>query len=435
MNSAYTAASPSNPAADPERGPAVTTSRLPAGSWLPYAAIAALALCLFSLRLAAPPNLLDQDQERPAAYVLDAVKNGNWLCQRDLFGDITSKPPVWTWLSALATLACGRIGVFSLYLPGALAALGTAWLIFSAGRKHFGPRAAFYGALASMLTTAGLKEFGLARTDGVFAFTVTATALLAFRAWSLGRGWTWFWLAAAAATLTKGPLGVVLAGGGLLACWWERRTSEPLRLRGSHWAGVGLFLLVTAGWLALSYWQLGPPVLEKLLGKELKAHAVTASGGRLPGSLFWQPFLYYLGRAAPWSLLAYYGLWRIWRSPDPEAGLRRFERFLFCWFGFGLFVFSMAPHQRADLLWPLMPAGALIAGRELERLTQSLRPTLFYPCFAALLAVAMGGFALYYLGPRGHTTIIQQTVSLKMLAGELERRGGKSSPSRTSMLR
>src|SRR5207245_822367 len=102
-----------------------------------------------------------------------------------------------------------------------------------------GLRAAFFGALASMLTTAGLKELGLARTDGVFAFTVTAAALLAFRAWMTGRGWLWFWLMAAAATLAKGPLGLALAGGGLLACWWERRDREPVRLRGSHWTGVG----------------------------------------------------------------------------------------------------------------------------------------------------------------------------------------------------
>src|SRR5437667_5121086 len=92
--------------------------------WRPFLLIAALAACLFTIRLAAPPNLLDQDQERPATYVLDAVKNGHWLCQRDLFGDITSKPPLYTWLCALTTLACGRITLFSLYLPGALAAVG-----------------------------------------------------------------------------------------------------------------------------------------------------------------------------------------------------------------------------------------------------------------------------------------------------------------------
>src|SRR5262249_35456776 len=139
---------------------------------------------------------------------------------RDLSGDITSKPPLFTWLAALATLACGRITMFSLYLPGALAALGTAWLLLGFGRKYFGPSAAMFAALAVMLSPAGLKEFGLARTDGVFAFTVTASALLAFQAWEHRGNWLWFWLMAAMATLTKGPLGVLLASMGLLSTFW-----------------------------------------------------------------------------------------------------------------------------------------------------------------------------------------------------------------------
>src|SRR6266851_1355617 len=88
-----------------------TLSEDVAGRWLPYVVIAAVAACLFAVRLAAPPNLLDKDQEHPAAYVLDVVKNGNWLCQHDLEGAVSSKPPLWTWLSALATLAHGRISV------------------------------------------------------------------------------------------------------------------------------------------------------------------------------------------------------------------------------------------------------------------------------------------------------------------------------------
>src|SRR2546423_15019102 len=130
--------------------------------WLPFVLIGVLATMLFLLRLASPPTLLDQDQERPAAYVLDVVKNGHWLCQRDLSGDITSKPPLYTWCCALVTLACGRINLFALYLPGALGALGSAWLVLAAGRRHFGSRAGWLAALATMLTAAGLKEFGLA---------------------------------------------------------------------------------------------------------------------------------------------------------------------------------------------------------------------------------------------------------------------------------
>src|SRR5689334_4168133 len=92
--------------------------------WQPLAIIA-LALLLFALRLFSPSNFLDQDQERPASYILDVLKNGNWLCQRDFTGDITSKPPLYTWICALLSLPFGRVTLFALWLPGAAAACGT----------------------------------------------------------------------------------------------------------------------------------------------------------------------------------------------------------------------------------------------------------------------------------------------------------------------
>jgi 4-amino-4-deoxy-L-arabinose transferase-like glycosyltransferase len=412
----------------------------PSRSRLPFLLLAVIASLLFGIRLAAPPNLLDQDQERPAAYVLDILKNGHWLCQQDLSGAIASKPPVWAWLAALASLATGRVNEFSLYVPGALAALGTAWLVFGFGRKEFGTGAAFLGGVACMLTTAGAKAFGLARTDSVFAFTVTATALLAFRAWTQGRGWTWFWLMASVATLTKGPLGLALGASGLLAAWWERKRPEPLPLRGSQLAGTVLFLIVCGGWVALAFWQFGPAVPEKLFQRELASHSV-AAGGRFPGSLFWQPPLYYLGRAAPWSLLAYWGLWRIWKRPAQSSPERRFERFLFCWFVLGLFLFSMAPHQRADLLWPIMPAGALIAGRQLNALAgrwcsaagpcgpqRGGLPARFCAWFAVAVALGIAGIAAYYFGPHARAAVVRQTVALKALADEIRARGGAEFP-------
>jgi hypothetical protein len=390
--------------------------------------VAAVGACLFAIRLAAPPNLLDQDQERPASYVLDALKNAHWIYQRDLSGDITSKPPLYTWLCAVVGLVCGRVNLLALYLPGALSAIGTACLLLKVGSTRFGMRAAFFGALASMLTTAGLKEFGLARTDGVFTFTVTAAALLAFRAWNVGGGWIWFWCAAAAATLTKGPLGVLFAGNGLLAAWWERTSGQPRPLKGSQVTGIALFILLVGGWFLLAYSQAGPPLVAKMIGKELVAHAVSDGKRHFPGMLFYQPPLYYLGRAAPWSVLAIYGLWRIWKRPAVEAEERRFERFLFCWFLAGLFLMSMAPHQRADLLWPLMPAGALIAGRELDRLTGKVPRPILTACAIAVVVLAMAGFSVYYFGAHARHPLVQGTVALKELACEITRRGGEEFP-------
>lgn len=400
-------------------------SRFP--RWAHFAAFTLLAALLFALRLAAPPNLLDQDQERPGAYVLDVVKNGHWLCQRDLDGGITSKPPLYTWLSALTGIARGRVDEFALYLPGALAAWGTAWLIFAFGRGHFGARAAFFAALASMLCTAGLKEFGLARTDGVFAFTVAATALLGFRAWTRGQGWTWFWIIAALATLAKGPLGLVLAGGGFIAAFWERKSGEPLGFKGNQLLGIALFLLMTMGWFVLAYHSDGQAFIDKIIGKELVGHTVTDAKSHFPGSLFYQPPLYYLGRGAPWSLFGIYGLWRVWRSPSAETPVRRFERFLFCWFLFGLAIFSLASHQRADLLWPIMPAAALLAGRELDSLSQRAK-VLSNVATAAAVALIFGGFVYFYFGPHARSAIVRQTVSLKLIAAQVARYGGPEFP-------
>jgi 4-amino-4-deoxy-L-arabinose transferase-like glycosyltransferase len=403
----------------------VEQSRFP--SWFRLAAITILAALLFVLRLAAPPNLLDQDQERPGMYVLDVVKNGNWLCQRDLNGEITSKPPLYTWLASLVALARGRVDEFALYLPGTLSAWGTAWLIFAFGRIHFGPRAAFFAALASLLCTAGLKELGLARTDGVFALTVTATALLGFRAWTQGKGWTWFWVMAGFATLAKGPLGVVLAGAGFLSALWERKSGEPLEFKGNHILGIGFFLLITVGWFLLAYQSAGKALIEKMISDELLGAAITEAKSHFPGSVFYQPPLYYLGRAAPWSLFGIYGLWRVWRAPSTEASARRFERFLFCWFLFGLFIFSMAPHQRGDLLWPIMPAAALLAGRELDRLSR--RATRFFDVtIAAVVVLMIGGFVYNYFGPHAQSSIVRQTVFLNDVATEIRRFGGAQFP-------
>ena len=62
---------------------------------------------VFLLRMATPDDLRNRDQVKVCAYILDAAYNGNWICQTDSFGDITSKPPLYNWLGALMVLLFG----------------------------------------------------------------------------------------------------------------------------------------------------------------------------------------------------------------------------------------------------------------------------------------------------------------------------------------
>ena len=352
--------------------------------------VLAVGLLLFAVRATGPSDLADgYHQERAAAYVMDALRNGNWICQYGAYGEVTSKPPMFTWLAAVANLPFPRPNWFALLLPGAVATLGLAAIIFLTGERFFGRTAGLLAGILYLLSPVGMKQIGLVRIDGVFAFTVAITALLGFRAWQTGRGWTWFWLAGAAATLAKGPFGVVLGGLGLLAAVWERK-----KVRGSHAAGIALFLLLSGGWFWLAYQKVGQPLVDVMLGRELVGHAVN-SEGNVPGQFAYLPALYFLGRFAPWSVLALIGLWRIWKRPAAEEKERVLERFVFCWFVGGLVLLSISPHQRPDLIFPVVPAGALLAGRELRRLLDR-RSISLAPAGAAMIVIGLGSAVWKY---------------------------------------
>jgi len=330
-------------------------------AWVVYVLLGALTAGLFAIRMTGPPNWLDNEY-RLGAAVLDVLRAGNWICPRDALGH-TDKPPLLTWFAALASLPAGRVTRVGLYLPSALATLGTACLVWAAGRRWFHTRAAVLAALALLLSDAAARQVATARFDALFSATVALAALAAFRAWNDGGSWTPFWLAAAASTLTKGPLGVLLAAGGLLAVPWERRSGRARPLAGSHAFGLLAWAALVFGWLGAALHVAGRRVVDDMLVGELVGHAVEHA----PFRRVWVPPGDWLAMAAPWSVVACVAFVRLVVAPDPADVPRRFERFLFCWFFAGLLLFSAAPHTAARLLYPLLPPGALLAGRELAR--------------------------------------------------------------------
>jgi 4-amino-4-deoxy-L-arabinose transferase-like glycosyltransferase len=383
---------------------------------------------LFALRLLGPEDLLDKDQERPAAYVQDAVINGHWIIQTDLSGEVSSKPPLYTWLSALTTLAAGRISPLTLYLAPALATLGIALLLLWIARPLWGSRVSLACALVYLVSAVAAKQMALARTDGVFAFTVTLTALLAYRSWTTGKGWTWFWVAAALATLAKGPAGLVFGAGGLVAHFWEGRRTPRLRFRGSHLAGIVLYVVITGGWFYAAYLDLGQPVIDKMIHRELLGHATGSETDRMPGSLFYKPPLLFLARFAPWSLVAFVAFWRMWKYPSEDADRRRFERFLFCWFWVGLGVLALGAHQRGDLLNPMIPAAALLAGREAIRWLAEYPPARFNLVLAELVALGITLIGAKYYLLRPLDPYVKQTAEVKAVAQAVEGQVGAQFP-------
>ncbi len=360
--------------------------------WLAFSFVTLVCVALFVCRFLQPSYLMDKDQQRPASYVMDALRNGNWVVQRDASGDVMSKPPLSTWTRALAALPFDRINLLLLVLPSALATLGMVWLILAAGTVYFGRLAGFLASLCYILSKVGCDQIILVRTDPLFSLIVFAAALIAYRCWN-GRGrWIWFWLAVAAGILTKGPLALVHSAGGLAAVFWERRSfSLPWRKK-RLFLGLAIGLGPPLIWFALACMTLGTDVVRKMIVTELVGHAVLDDKG-FPGSGFYNPMYYVVVRFVPWSLIGLWGFWRLVKSPSANDGERRFERFLFCHFVFGLAIFSLSVHHRFVHIWPLLPAVALIAGRTMAGWLR--RRTMRTVLAGSLSMTALYFFSLY----------------------------------------
>jgi hypothetical protein len=253
----------------------------------------------------------------------------------------------------------------------------------------------------------------------VFSFPILLGALAAYRAWTTGRGWTAFWLAATLATMVKGPLGVVLAASGLLAAFWEKRSGNRIPLRGSHTFGIVLFLLICGGWFGLAYNEVGQALIAKLFGRELVGH-VMKEGERMPGQGFWEPVWNTFTNFLPWSIAALPAFWRVMKRPATNIEERQFERFLFCWVIVSIALFSIAAHQRGRLAWPLVPAIALLVGRQLDQWLARMSARGVLRIGAALTALTLTGLVLYHHVLQRRSRSVQETLLMARVAFDLE---------------
>lgn len=410
------------------------------GTVLAYAMMLLTWLLLYVLSATAPFHLMDNDQQRPAAYVLDVLLNGNWVVQEDDTFDITSKPPLYTWVVALLAWSTGYFNLWTLYLPGALAVLAIAILVYTLGRRRFGGWVGLAAAMSWLLSGVALKHCGLARTDALFGLLTFAAAMCAMAAARRGRGWFWVWLLITLATLTKGPLALALVLFGLPALYWEnvtrRRADAEARLLSlgpwqTHAAGFAFFVVIAGGWLLSAYLVEGSRVIDKIIGRELVGHAISSdSNDASIGSNPFNTLAYFLTRSVPWSLLTLAALVRL--AVGPTIRMRPASRFVLrfatCYLVLGLFLFSMSPHKRPDHLMPLLPAAHLLAGWEIARWW---RPQ-FNARFAQWFLAGLAGYALIVLltfqvfQRNNHATLRSQWAA--EMAGKIADNGGRNFP-------
>ena len=323
-------------------------------------------VCVIAVMLTVPflglTDFYSKGEPREAVVAYTMVEHCNWILPINNGGDIPYKPPFFHWCIALFSLLQGHVSEFSSRLPSALAlvAMSVGGFVFFAKRKN--ANMALLATLLS-LTAFEVHRAGInCRVDMVNTAFMVGALFLMFRWWERGKH-TMPWLAIlcmSGATLTKGPVGM------LLPC-----------------AVMGVFMLTQRESLWSTVWRLGLTALLSLVLPLCWYYAAYLQGGdeflrlvkeenidRLLGKMayeshenpFWYNFLTLITGWLPYTLLFVFSLfvlpWKRFSKSGFMQSVRRAEPMqVFVWLAFGLilFFYCIPKSKRSVYLLPCYP--------------------------------------------------------------------------------
>ena len=323
-------------------------------------------VCVIAVMLTVPflglTDFYSKGEPREAVVAYTMVEHGNWILPINNGGDIPYKPPFFHWCIALFSLLQGHVSEFTSRLPSALAlvAMSVGGFVFFAKRKN--ANMALLATLLS-LTAFEVHRAGInCRVDMVNTAFMVGALFLMFRWWERGKH-TMPWLAIlcmSGATLTKGPVGM------LLPC-----------------AVMGVFMLTQRESLWSTVWRLGLTALLSLVLPLCWYYAAYLQGGdeflrlvkeenidRLLGKMayeshenpFWYNFLTLITGWLPYTLLFVFSLfvlpWKRFSKSGFLQSVRRAEPMqVFVWLAFGLilFFYCIPKSKRSVYLLPCYP--------------------------------------------------------------------------------
>lgn len=323
-------------------------------------------VCVIAVMLTVPflglTDFYSKGEPREAVVAYTMVEHGNWILPINNGGDIPYKPPFFHWCIALFSLLQGHVSESTSRLPSALAlvAMSVGGFVFFAKRKN--ANMALLATLLS-LTAFEVHRAGInCRVDMVNTAFMVGALFLMFRWWERGKH-TMPWLAIlcmSGATLTKGPVGM------LLPC-----------------AVMGVFMLTQRESLWSTVWRLGLTALLSLVLPLCWYYAAYLQGGdeflrlvkeenidRLLGKMayeshenpFWYNFLTLITGWLPYTLLFVFSLfvlpWKRFSKSGFMQSVRRAEPMqVFVWLAFGLilFFYCIPKSKRSVYLLPCYP--------------------------------------------------------------------------------
>ncbi len=211
-------------------------------------------------------SLWDQDETKYAQVAREILQTGDPITLHINGGPWYVHPPLYMWLVA----STGRVAGFSEFTVrfwSAAFSVLTVYATILLGRSWFGPRAGILAGAVLAVTFQFLVQARLAVFDTVLLAWMLLAVYAFVRAYHGGSraDYLRFFLFAGLATLTKGPIGLLLPALTIVPFVTIRRAWH--RWREVPWAaGLAVYALVGFSWYAAETWLHGRTFLAAVLG-------------------------------------------------------------------------------------------------------------------------------------------------------------------------
>lgn len=268
-------------------------------------------------------NFHTKGEPREAIVAVSMLQNDNWILPVNNGSDIAYKPPFFHWCIAALSLPTGEVTEFTSRLPSALAVIIMSAMCFLFFAKRSRNDIAFLSALLLLSGFEVHRAAMASRVDMVLTCFIVLALLQLYRWWEHHlRGIpVWAILFMSIATLTKGPVGIILPcaviGVFLLlqkvSLWKTIYKVLPLAL---------LACILPLAWYYAAYRQGGDAFLQLVMEENF---------GRFLGKMSYesheQPVIYYfyitLAGWLPWSLLVIMSLF-VLKYKRPKGTVRQY---------------------------------------------------------------------------------------------------------------
>ena len=325
-------------------------------------------------------------EPREAVVAMSMLQQHNWILPENNGFDIPYKPPFFHWCIAALSILQGYVSEFTSRLPSAVAliVLLVSRFCFFARRKN-----SDVSLVATLLTMTAFEVHRAGtncRVDMVLTVFIVGALYLMYRWWERGsRNLPWLAiLCMSGATLTKGPVGIILPCMVMFVFMLTER-EQPVKLTLKLTTCALLALIIPAMWYYAAYKQGGDQFLSLVMEENVGRFAGKMTYGSHENPASYNVLMLVAGWA-PWTLMLLASLFVLpWKKMSRSTLVTQIRTAQplqkFTWLAFLLiFIFYCIPKsKRGVYLLPCYPFMAmLIAEYILWLVKRSTMPVKLY---------------------------------------------------------